>query len=108
VDHDHGGRHREDPLVGLRRGDVFLLDELDAVTDELEPPVEPARVHRTEPALHVAHHLEQEHVAEHERRERHDHQDDDRLDRERGAPADLERERKRVDRHQRSMSPRMK
>ena len=44
-----------------------LVGRLDAVTDELEPAVEPARLHRAESALHVAHHLEQEGVAEEQR-----------------------------------------
>ena len=62
--HDDRGRQREHAPVGLGGHDVFLLHELDAVADELEPAVEPAGVHRTEPALHVAHHLQQERVAE--------------------------------------------
>src|SRR5438128_2236301 len=79
--------------------DVVLLDELHAVADELEPAVEAPGVHRTEAALHVAHHLEQEHVAEDERGARDHHEDDDRLDRERRAPADVDTE------DHRSMSP---
>ena len=62
--HDDRGREREHAPVGLGRHDVFLLQELDAVADELVPAVEAAGVHRTEPALHVAHHLQQEDVAE--------------------------------------------
>ena len=54
------GREREHAPVGLGRHDVLLLHELDAVADELEPAVEAAGVHRAEPALHVAHHLQQE------------------------------------------------
>ena len=65
--HDDRRREREDTPVGLRRHDVFLLHELDAVADELVPAVEPAGVHRPEPALHVAHHLQQERVAEDQR-----------------------------------------
>ena len=75
--HDDRGREREHPAVGLRRHDVLLLEELDAVADELEPAVEAAGVHRTEPALHVAHHLEQERVAEDQRAQRDDREDDD-------------------------------
>src|SRR4029077_19868077 len=89
---------------GLRRHDVLLLEELHAVAHELEPAVEATRVHRTETALHVAHHLQQERVPEDERAERNDREDDERLDRERRAPADLQRERGT----HRSMSPRMK
>ena len=108
--HDDDGREGEDPPVGLARHDVFLLDELDAVAHELEPAVEPAGVHRAEPALHVAHHLEQEDVPEDQRRGGHDHQDDDRLQRERGAPPDVDREQAVHvgDTDHRSMSPRMK
>ncbi len=101
--HDDCGGEREDPTVGLRRHDVFFLEELHAVTDELIPAVEPARVHRAEPALHVTHHLEQEHVAENERGERHDGEHDHRLEREGRAPSHVEREQAH-----RSMSPRMK
>ena len=90
--HDDRGREREDPAVGLRRHDVLLLEELHAVADELEPAVEAAGVHRPEPALHVAHHLEQERVPEDERAERNDGEHHDRLDRERRPPADLERQ----------------
>src|SRR6478672_4294123 len=53
---------------------------------------EAARVHRTEPALHVAHHLEQEDVPEQQRSERDDGEDDQCLDRRRRPPADVERE----------------
>ena len=110
-EHEEGGDHhdrrseREHPPVGPRRHHVFLLDELDAVADELEPPVEPARVHRPEPALHVGHHLQQEHVAENDGAERDDGEHDDRLDRQdRRLPSgDVEREQAH-----RSMSPRMK
>ena len=74
--HDDDRREREDAPVGLVGEEVFLLHELDAVTDELEPTVEPAGVHRAEPALHVAHHLQQEHVAEDERGERDEREHD--------------------------------
>ena len=104
-EHDDRGSEREDPAVGLRRHDVLLLEELHAVADELEPAVEATRVHRTEPALHVAHHLQQERVPEDERAEGNDREHDERLDRERRAPADLQRERHGA---HRSMSPRMK
>ena len=101
-DHDDRRREREDAPVGLGGHDVFLLDELDAVADELEPAMEPTGIHRAQPALHVAHDLQQERVPEDQRAERHERQDDDRLQRECGSPPDLERERHR------SMSPRMK
>ena len=39
-----------------------------------------AGLHGPEPALHVAHHLQQEDVAEDERRQRDERQDDDHLD----------------------------
>ena len=92
-DHDDRRREREDAPVGLAGHDVFLLDELDAVADELEPAVEAAGVHRTEPALHVAHHLQQEHVAEDAARVSGTiAEDDERLDREGGPPPDVERE----------------
>src|SRR5262249_18281485 len=96
-------RHGEDAPVGLGRHHVLLLDELDAVAEELEPAVEPARVHRAEPALHVRHHLQQERVPEDDGAERDDREDDHRLDREDRPPSDVDREL-----HHRSMSPRMK
>jgi hypothetical protein len=68
------GRSGEHTLVGLPRHDVLLLEELHAVAHELEPAVEAAGVHRTEPALHVAHHLQQEDVTEDERAQRDDQQ----------------------------------
>ena len=101
--HDDERRDGEDAPVGLRRHHVFLLDELDAVAEELEPAVEPARVHRTETALHVRHHLQQEDVAEDDGAEGNDGEHDDRLDRQDRPPAHVEREP-----HHRSMSPRMK
>jgi len=91
-DHHDRRRQREDSPVRLVRHDVLLLEELDAVAHELEPAVEAAGIHRTEPALHVAHHLEQERVPEDERAEGNDHQHDHGLDREGGSPADFERE----------------
>ena len=43
--------------VGGGRDDLLLLGELHPVGDQLGPAVEPAGVHRAEPALHVRHHL---------------------------------------------------
>ena len=65
-DDDDRRREREDSPVRLPRHDVLLLEELDAVAHELEPAVEAAGIHRPEPALHVAHHLQQERVPEDE------------------------------------------
>ena len=59
--------------------DVLLLDELDPVADELEPAVEPARLHGPEPALHVGHHLQEEDVAQDDGGRRDDRQHDHRL-----------------------------
>src|SRR5262249_18397034 len=83
-----------------------LLEELDAVADELVPTVEAAGIHRTEPALHVAHHLQQEDVSKDQRGERHDRENDDGLDRRRSGPAPPDVDREHV-RHL-SMSPKMK
>ena len=56
---DDVGRQREQLAVGVGRGDVLLLEELAHLGEELERAVGPG-LHRAEPALHVAHHLEEE------------------------------------------------
>ena len=100
-DHDER-RQREDPPVGLVGDDVLLLDELHPVGDELQRAVGPG-LHGPEPALHVAHHLQQEHVAQDDGGGRDDRENDTGLER-RGPSVgrDVDGE------HQRSMSPRMK
>ena len=104
--HDDRGRQREDTPVGLLRHDVFLLHELDAVADELVPAVEPARVHRAEPALHVAHHLQQERCNRGSSAvERHEAEHDHRLDARASCPTRCPNARRVT---HRSMSPRMK
>ena len=57
--HEHDERcGGEDELVGLGREDVFLLDPLADLGQQLERAVG-AGLHRAEPALHERHHLEQ-------------------------------------------------
>ena len=56
-DEGHRRGQAEHPPVGGSGGDVLLLDELDAVGDELGPAVEATGVHRPEPSLHVGHDL---------------------------------------------------
>src|SRR6266516_753283 len=56
-DQHDGRRQREDPGVSRRRNDVLLLDELDAVGDQLGPAVERAGLHRPQASLHVREHL---------------------------------------------------
>src|SRR5260370_119485 len=66
-------------------------------------PADPAGIDRTETALQVRHHLQQEDVPEDDGAEGNDGEHDDRLDRQDRPPAHVDREP-----HHRSMSPRMK
>ena len=64
--HHHDDRRgREHPLIGARRGDVFLEDQLDGIRDRLEHAVR-SHAHRTQTHLHPRDDLalEQHHVGD--------------------------------------------
>ena len=103
--HHDVGRDAEEGLVGPDRGDVLLLHELADFRDQLQRTVG-AGFHRPEPALHVAHHLEQEDLHVAAGRNQYGQNDTDGAEH-RLLPVgpgaeDVHRQ------HQRSMSPRMK
>ena len=81
--HHHDNRRgRENPLVGARRGDVFLEDQLDRVGNRLKSAVR-ADAHRSEAHLHPGDDLalEEDHVGHaDERRIEHEQNLDERND----------------------------
>ena len=81
--HHHDNRcSREHPLVGARRRDVFLEDQLDRVGNRLKAPVR-ANAHRSETHLHPRDDLalEEDHVGHpDERRVQHEKNLDERYD----------------------------
>ncbi len=80
--HHDDRRSREDPLVGARRCDVFLEDQLDRVGNRLKAPVR-ANAHRPETHLHPRDDLalEEHHVGHpDERRVQHEKNLDERYD----------------------------
>ena len=77
--HDDGGKG-EDVFVGLGRVDVFFLEELERLGDELKGAVR-TREHGAETALHEGHHLEEEQVDEDERGDRDDPENHNEFDR---------------------------
>ena len=94
--------HLEDALVGLLRLDVFFLQPLADLGEQLHRAVRP-RFHRTEPALHEAHHLEEEEVDDRAGRQQHGHRATKDAQQRLRPVGKIDREQ-----HHRSMSPRMK